>query len=195
MAATSSRMLQLGTKAPSFSLINATGGVVSLSNFDEAKVLVVMFIWNHCPYVMHLNKALVEFANDFKAMGVECVAISSNDVEKYPQDGIEFMAQLAKEMCFPFPYLLDETQEIAKAYQAACTPDFYVFDSNKNLYYRGQFDNSRPGNDKLVTGSDLRGATQALLGGKSSYEPQIPSIGCNIKWKPGNEPEYFKVKK
>ncbi len=195
MAATSSRMLQLGTKAPSFSLTNATGGVVSLSDFDEARVLVVMFICNHCPYVKHLNKALVEFANDFKEKGVECVAISSNDVEKYPQDGIEFMAQLAKEMSFPFPYLLDETQEIAKAYQAACTPDFFVFDNNRNLYYRGQFDSSRPGNDKPVTGFDLRGATQALLDGKSSYEPQIPSIGCNIKWKPGNEPEYFKVKK
>ncbi len=195
MAATSSNMLKLGTQAPSFSLKNATGGVVSLSDFDEAKVFVVMFICNHCPYVKHLNKALVEFANDFKEKGVECVAISSNDVVNYPQDGIEFMAQLAKEMSFPFPYLLDETQEIAKAYQAACTPDFYVFDSNKNLFYRGQFDDSRPSNDKPITGSDLRGATQVLIDGESTYEAQIPSIGCNIKWKPGNEPDYFKVKK
>lgn len=192
MAATASNMLKLGTHAPSFSLLNALGGTVSLKEFDNAQALVVMFICNHCPYVKHINEALVRFANDFKPEGVECVAISANDVEKYPQDGIEFMAQVAKELEYPFPYLYDKTQEVAKAYQAACTPDFYLFDSNNKLFYRGQFDDSRPGNDIPVTGKNLRQATRALLDGKSSYEPQIPSIGCNIKWKPGNEPEYFK---
>ncbi len=192
MAATLSTMLELGTKAPDFSLPNVQGGITSLRDFDGAKGLVVMFICNHCPYVKHLNEALVEFANEYQKKGVECVAISSNDVENYPEDGPEFMAKAAKDLKYPFPYLYDESQEVAKAYQAACTPDFFVFDEEMKLFYRGQFDQSRPGNNMPVTGRDLRAAVDAMLEGEEGYEPQVPSIGCNIKWKPGNEPDYYK---
>ena len=192
MAATLSTMLDLGTKAPDFSLPDVQGGITSLSDFEGAPGLLVMFICNHCPYVKHLNEALVEFANEYKSRGIECVAISSNEVENYPQDGPEFMAQVAKEQSYPFPYLYDESQEIAKAYRAACTPDFFLFNEEQKLFYRGQFDQSRPGNNMPVTGRDLRAAVDTMLEGEESFEPQVPSMGCNIKWKAGNEPEYFK---
>lgn len=192
MAATQSTMLELGTKAPDFSLPNVQGGITSLRDFDGAKGLVVMFICNHCPYVKHLNEALVEFANEYLKKGVECVAISSNDAENYPEDAPEFIAKVAKDLKYPFPYLYDESQEVAKAFQAACTPDFYVFNEDRKLYYRGQFDQSRPGNNIPVTGNDLRAAVDAMLEGEEEFVPQVPSLGCNIKWKPGNEPDYFK---
>ncbi len=192
MAATLSTMLDLGTRAPDFSLPNVMGGTVSLDNFRGSKGLLVMFICNHCPFVKHLNNALVEFANDYKGKGIECVAISSNDIANYPQDSPDYMRKVAIEYAYPFPYLFDEDQQIAKAYKAACTPDFYLFDESLKLYYRGQFDQSRPGNNMPISGRDLRMATDTMLEGEEKFEPQLPSMGCNIKWKPGNEPEYFK---
>lgn len=188
MSATPSTMLELGTKAPEFNLESVNGGNLSLTYTDQSKGFVIMFICNHCPYVLHIEDELVNIANEYISKGIGFVAISSNDVEKYPQDSPEKMA----EKNYPFPYLFDETQEVAKAYKAACTPDFFVFDENKRLIYRGQFDDSRPKNDKPVTGKDLRKALDAVLeGDKIPENEQIPSIGCNIKWKPGNEPEYF----
>ncbi|HKK24013.1 MAG TPA: thioredoxin family protein [Gracilimonas sp.] len=188
MSATPSTMLELGTKAPDFSLESVNGGNLSLNYTDQSKGFVVMFICNHCPYVLHIEDELINVANEYISKGIGFIAISSNDIEKYPQDSPEKMAE--KE--YPFPYLFDETQEVAKSYRAACTPDFFVFDENKELVYRGQFDDSRPNTDKPVTGNDLRNALDAVLEGKTlSEKNQIPSIGCNIKWKPGNEPEYF----
>jgi peroxiredoxin len=191
MAATLSTMLELGVKAPEFSLPDTEGNIISLNSLKVEKGILIMFICNHCPYVKHLNEALVEFANDYKKEGIECVAISSNDIENYPQDAPVHMKELVKEYQFPFPYLYDESQEIAKAYKAACTPDFFMFDEDLKLFYRGQFDDSRPGNSQPVTGIDMRNAANALLKGKSYPDKQIPSMGCNIKWKKGNEPEYF----
>lgn len=190
MAATLSTMLDLGTQAPNFSLPNVLGGTVSLQSYRGAKGVLVMFICNHCPFVKHLNQGLVEYANDYKNKGIECIAISSNDIDNYPQDAPNLMAKTAKDQGYPFPYLFDEDQQVAKAYKAACTPDFFLFDENLKLYYRGQFDESRPGNNRPVSGRDLRTATDMMLEGESNYEPQLPSLGCNIKWKPGNEPEY-----
>ncbi|MDZ7807883.1 MAG: thioredoxin family protein [Gracilimonas sp.] len=188
MSATPSTMLEIGTKAPDFNLESVNGGNLSLTYTDQSKGFVIMFICNHCPYVLHIEDGLVKLANEYISKGIGFIAISSNDVEKYPQDSPEKMA----EKDYPFPYLYDETQEVAKAYKAACTPDFFVFDESKKLVYRGQFDSSRPKNDKPITGNDLRNALDAVLEGKTiSEEEQIPSIGCNIKWKPGNEPEYF----
>lgn len=188
MSATPSTMLELGTKAPDFNLESVSGGTLSLNYTDQSKGFVVMFICNHCPYVLHIEEELVSLAEEYISKGIGFIAISSNDVEKYPQDSPEKMA----EKNYPFPYLYDETQEVAKKYKAACTPDFFVFDENKKLVYRGQFDESRPKNDKPVTGNGLRRALDAVLNGESIPEnEQIPSIGCNIKWKPGNEPEYF----
>lgn len=195
MAATPSNMLELGTIAPDFSLISTDNEMVSLSDYTTSKAMLVIFICNHCPYVIHINKALVEYANDYKTKGVDVIAISANNADKYPQDNFEAMIEVAKKEEYPFPYLYDETQEIAKAYMAACTPDLYLFDGNRKLFYRGQFDASRPKNNTPVTGNDIRNATDALLNGKTEYNPQIPSIGCNIKWKPGNEPDYFQVNK
>ncbi len=195
MAATPSNMLELGTKAPHFDLIGTHGKKVSLDDYKNVNAILVIFICNHCPYVIHINKALVGYAKDYKEKGVEVVAISSNDVDKYPQDDLEAMTVVAKKEGYIFPYLYDETQEVAKAYMAACTPDLFLFDSNKKLFYRGQFDSSRPKNDIPVTGKDIRAATDALLNNEPGYNPQIPSIGCNIKWKPGNEPDYFNPKK
>lgn len=192
MSATLSTMLEIGTRAPSFELPDTDGNKVSLNEFKFDKGVLVMFICNHCPYVKHLNEALVDFANEFKKKGIDCIAISSNDVENYPQDSPELMKELSEKHNFPFPYLYDETQEVAKDYKAACTPDFFLFDSNLELFYRGQFDDSRPGNGKPVTGNDMRAAANSLIEGEQSFEPQIPSMGCNIKWKSGNEPEYFK---
>lgn len=192
MSATLSTMLEIGTKAPSFELPDTDGSKVSLNDLKFDKGVLVMFICNHCPYVKHLNEGLVEFANEYKQKGIECIAISSNDVENYPQDSPDLMKELSEKHNFPFPYLYDETQEVAKAYKAACTPDFFLFDRDLKLFYRGQFDDSRPGNRKLVSGSDMRAAANSLIEGEEDFEPQIPSMGCNIKWKRGNEPEYFK---
>ncbi|MEP1305660.1 MAG: thioredoxin family protein [Balneola sp.] len=191
MSATLSTMLEIGTKAPDFKLPNTEGSMVSLNDMKFENGLLVMFICNHCPFVKHLNEALVEFANEYKEKGIECVAISSNDVENYPQDSPELMKKLSDQHQFPYPYLYDESQEVAKAYKAACTPDFFLFNAESKLFYRGQFDDSRPGNGKPITGKDMRDATDMMLNKEATYEPQKPSMGCNIKWKKGNEPSYF----
>jgi peroxiredoxin len=191
MAAVNSTMLPLGTKAPDFRLPDTTGKMISLADFEKAKALLVAFICNHCPYVKHIRAGLAQLGRDYMSRGVAIVGISSNDVENYPQDGPRKMAEEAKAAGYLFPYLYDETQDVAKAYRAACTPDFYLFDGEQRLAYRGQFDDSRPGNNVPVTGRDLRAALDALLAGKPAPSNQKASIGCNIKWKPGNEPEYF----
>jgi len=190
MAARTSTMLPLGTEAPHFSLPDTRGRTVSIHDYDESRGLLVMFICNHCPYVKHLREALADFGSEFGPKGLGIVAISSNDVERYPADSPDQMAREAKEAGYGFPYLYDETQEVAKAYRAACTPDFFLFDGDRQLVYRGQFDDSRPGNDRPVTGRDLRAAADAVLAGKPVKGEQTPSIGCGIKWKPGNAPEY-----
>lgn len=192
MAAVNSTMLELGTKAPKFSLTDTvSGNNVELKDFRGNKALLVMFICNHCPYVKNIKEGLVKYAADYLPKGVGIVAISSNDVENYPDDSPEKMKEDAEKFGYPFPYLYDEDQEAAKAYMAACTPDFFLFDEKHELKYRGQFDSSRPGNDEPVTGKDLREATDKVLKGEPVPEKQIPSIGCNIKWKKGNEPDYF----
>ncbi len=192
MAAAESTMVTLGTRAPSFILKSVTGGNVNLVNYaSDSKGIVILFICNHCPYVKHLNTKLVEIANEYIQKGIGFIAISSNDIEKYPQDAPEEMKKVAQDEEYPFPYVFDETQEVAKLYEAACTPDIYVYDEKLSLVYRGQFDESRPGNGIEVTGSDLRRALNNLIDGNDPLENQIPSIGCNIKWKPGNEPHYF----
>lgn len=184
MAATPSVMLPLGTEAPKFNLVDTvTDTNKSLNELASDKATVVMFICNHCPYVKHINEELVKLANEYIPKGISFIAISSNDVENYPDDSPEKMREVAEELGYPFPYLFDETQEIAKAYQAACTPDFYVFDKDLKLVYRGQFDESRPGNNVPVTGIDIRNALDNILNGKPVDENQKPSIGCNIKWK------------
>lgn len=194
MVLTASTMLPLGTTAPHFSLPDTKGRLVSLKDFDGKPVLVVMFICNHCPYVKHIQHKLAEFCQELQKRNVAVVAINSNDASEYPEDSVENMARVARELGYTFPYLYDETQEVAKAYAAACTPDFYVFDANRRLVYRGQFDDSRPGNDVPVTGKDLWDAVDALLTGRTVSLRQKPSMGCNIKWKKGNEPDYFKSK-
>lgn len=190
MVRTASTMLPLGSSAPGFSLPNVDGRTVSLSDFS-GRPLLVMFLCNHCPFVLHLKQALAEFSKEYQARGLDVVGISSNDAEAYPQDGPDAMKQFAREAGYTFPYLFDETQGIAKAYRAACTPDFFLFDSDRKLVYRGQFDDSRPKTDIPITGRDLRAACDAVLDGEPIHEPQLPSIGCNIKWKPGHEPDYF----
>jgi peroxiredoxin len=191
MVATNSTMLPLGTKAPAFTLPDAGGRQISLSDFPDALAVVVVFMCNHCPYVRHLRNGLAQLARDYLPRGVGIVGISSNDVSKYPADSPAKMAEEAKSAGYLFPYLYDETQAVAKAYHAACTPDFFVFDQDKVLVYRGQFDDSRPGNGVPVTAKDLRAALDAVLVGKPVDPNQKPSIGCNIKWKAGNEPDYF----
>jgi len=192
MVQTASTMLQLGTKAPDFSLKNVRDeSTVRLSDFAGKPGLLVMFVCNHCPFVIHLREQLVNFANEYMEKGLAIVAISSNDVENYPQDGPEKMKAEAAEHNFPYPYLYDETQEVAQAYKAACTPDFFLFDADQQLVYRGQFDDSRPGNDKPVTGADLRAACDLVLAGQAVPAEQRPSIGCNIKWKADRVPAYF----
>lgn len=192
MALTPSTMLPLGTLAPGFRLPEpATGRTVSLADFASSPVLVVAFLCNHCPYVKHLGAALASFGTECAAKGVAVVAISANDPVKYPADAPELMAAEARLAGWAFPYLFDESQAVARAYLAACTPDFFVFDAQRRLAYRGQFDDSRPGNGRPVTGADLRAAVSALLAGRPASDRQIPSMGCNIKWKPGNEPDYF----
>jgi peroxiredoxin len=191
MVATNSTMLPLGTTAPDFSLPDTKGKQVSLSNFPDALALVVVFMCNHCPYVKHIRAGLAQLARDYLPRGVAMVGINSNDVANYPADSPPKMAEEARMAGYIFPYLYDETQTVAKAYKAACTPDIYLFDQDKALIYRGQLDDSRPGNNLPVTGKDLRAALDALLAGKPVSPHQKASIGCNIKWKPGNEPEYF----
>ena len=177
-------MLPLGTKAPPFQLKDAvTERTMSLEDTRGEKATVIMFICNHCPYVKHVQSELVKLAEDYIPEGVKFVAISSNDVENYPEDSPELMKEEAKKWGYPFPYLYDETQAIARAYDAACTPDFYIFDDDLKLVYRGQLDDSRPGNEKSLTGEDMRAALDDLLAGNPISEKQIPSQGCNIKWK------------
>jgi len=184
-------MLDLGTAAPGFSLPDTAGQTRSLDEFTAAKGLLVVFMCNHCPYVKHIQYALAELADEYMEKGIAVVGISSNSAESHPQDGPEAMREEAGKVGYHFPYLYDETQAVAKAYRAACTPDIYVFDQQQKLVYRGQFDDSRPGNKQAVTGADLRAALDALLEGKPPLYTQKASIGCNIKWKPGNEPDYF----
>lgn len=192
MALTPSTMLPLGTAAPDFSLLDTEGKLKRRDDSKGAKGLLVLFICNHCPYVKHINEGLVAFARDYTSKGLAIVAISSNDAAKYPDDGPEKMAEYKARLGYPFPYLYDEHQAVAKAYRAACTPDIYLFGPDMKLAYRGQFDASRPGNGKPVTGADLRAAADALLAGRPLPAEQVPSMGCNIKWKPGNEPDYFR---
>lgn len=184
MSLTPSTMLPLGTIAPDFALLDTvTMNPVTLQSICGKKGTVVMFICNHCPFVKHVNEELVRICNDYRVTGFGFVAISSNDVENYPQDSPEKMWKTAREEGYPFPYLYDETQEVAKAYNAACTPDFYLFDEDLKLVYRGQLDNSRPGNGIPVNGRDLREAMDAILNNSPQRKDQRPSIGCNIKWK------------
>lgn len=191
MAATPSTMPPLGMDAPDFTLPGARGSTHSLADFADSKGLLVAFICPHCPFVVHIRKELGSFGREYLEKGLGIVAISSNDLAQYPQDGPEGMLKEAEEGGYTFPYLLDENQAVAKAYRAACTPDFFLFDGEMKLVYRGQFDGSRPGNEVPVTGEDLRAATEAVLRGEPIPEDQRASIGCNIKWKPGNAPEYF----
>jgi peroxiredoxin len=193
MAATPSTMLPLGTQAPDFSLPDPSGRVVSLADLAGSPAYVVMFITNHCPYVKHVQAELADLAREYQARGVAIVAINSNDIEAYPDDRPERMAEVARATGFTFPYLYDETQAVAQAYHAACTPDFFVFDRDRRLAYRGQLDGSRPANDVPVTGGDLRAAIDAVMAGTPLSMDQAPSLGCNIKWKPGNEPGYFRL--
>lgn len=184
MALTESTMLQLGIKAPGFLLPDTVSGQrLSFTDIKGENGTVVMFLCNHCPYVIHVNHELVNIANDYKDKGIGFVAISSNDAVKYPDDAPDKMRLIAKVLQYPFPYLYDESQEVAQVYEAACTPDLYLFDQSDTLYYRGRLDDSRPGNDKPLTGKDMRIALDLLLRGESPLVKQYPSAGCNIKWK------------
>ena len=190
MARTPSTMLELGTAAPEFSLIDpASNKQVSLSDF-EGKPLLVAFICNHCPYVILIKEEFTKFAKEYQKKGLQVVAINANDVANYPDDSPEKMAEDVNNFGYTFPYLFDETQDVASQYQAACTPDFFMFDTDHKLYYRGQFDDARPNTDILVTGADMRKAADMLLNGEAVPETQKASLGCNIKWKEGNEPAY-----
>ncbi|WP_143870875.1 thioredoxin family protein [Catenovulum sediminis] len=198
MAMTASTMMPLGTSAPDFKLKSTENQWVSLSDYQQAKALVVLFICNHCPYVIHIAPKLAEIAAEYQKQGVEFVAINSNDAEQYPADDFAHMQAEKAKRNYPFAYLFDETQDVAKAYDAACTPDIYVFDEQQKLVYRGQFDGTRPhrissGNydseKNPATGEDLSAALDSILRGSKPSEPQLASIGCNIKWKAGNEPK------
>lgn len=192
MALTASTMLPLGTKAPDFHLPEVVSAkTISLSTFSDKKALLVMFICRHCPFVKHVQEQLALLGKDYVNSDLGIVAISTNDAEKYPDDAPESLKEMATQQELKFPLCYDQTQEIAKAYTAACTPDFFLFDSDRQLVYRGQLDDSRPSNGKPVTGADLRAAIEAVLANKPVADDQKPSIGCNIKWKPGNEPSYF----
>jgi len=190
MARTPSTMLPLGTTAPDFRLPDFDGRMHGLGDFGDSPALLVAFVCNHCPFVRHLRREFAAFAHEFAPRGLAVVAINSNDVEAYPQDGPDAMRQEAAELGYVFPYLLDESQAVAKAYRAACTPDFFLFDATRRLVYRGQFDDSRPGNGRPVTGADLRAAVEATLSGGTPPAEQFPSLGCNIKWKKGAAPDY-----
>jgi peroxiredoxin len=191
MVKTASTMLSLGTAAPDFSLVNVDGRTVSVADFKDAKALLVVFMCNHCPFVKHITSELARLAIDYQPQGLGMVGINSNDVSSHPDDSPEQMVHEAELQGYSFPYLFDDTQEVAKAYRAACTPDFFLFDGEQKLVYRGQLDSSRPGNDIPVTGQDLRAAIDAVLAGKEVSADQTPSIGCNIKWAAESEPEYF----
>lgn len=192
MVLTPSTMPKLGTIAPPFSLQDSVSGrTISIDDFRDKKGLLVMFICRHCPYVQHIKVELGRVGSEYLSRGLGIVAISSNDAKGYPDDAPEKLKEMAKEEGYQFPFLYDETQAIAKAYGAACTPDFFLYDAKQALFYRGQLDESRPGNGKPLTGKDLREAIETLLSGKAAPKDQKPSIGCNIKWKPGNEPAYF----
>lgn len=191
MADTSSTMMPLGTPAPDFTLSDVTSGKqVRRADFEGASGLLVIFLSRHCPFVKHVQEKLAEVCNSYLQEGLGVVAICSNDTEKYPGDGPDNMREQAREVGFRFPYLFDESQEVARAYGAACTPDFFLFDDELKLAYRGQFDSSRPSNDIPVTGAHLVRAIEAVLAGDPVPAEQVPSMGCNIKWKPGNEPAY-----
>ncbi len=191
MALIPSTMLPLGTTAPDFKLPATDGKTVSLADFQGKAALLVVFMCNHCPYVIHIRAGLAQLARDYTSRGVGIVGISSNDIKTHPADGPAKMKEEAKNAGYIFPYLYDETQAVAKSYRAACTPDLFLFDKNQKLVYRGQFDASRPGNGLPVTGNDLRAALEAVLAGNTVPEKQTASIGCNIKWRAGNEPNYF----
>jgi peroxiredoxin len=193
MAQTPSTMAPLGMRAPDFRLPDTSGKLVALEDFKAAPALLVIFMCNHCPFVKHVRQHLAGLVREYQSRGVAVVGISSNDVSAYPDDSPAEMAKEVKAAGYTFPYLYDESQEVAKAYQAACTPDFYLFDAERKLAYRGQMDDSRPGNEKPVTGADLRRALEAVLAGRPAPEEQKPSIGCNIKWKAGSEPAYYGV--
>lgn len=191
MALTPSTMLALGTRAPDFRLPDACSGrMVARDDFADAPALLVAILCNHCPYVRHIADALARFGRDYERSGLAMVAISANDVETHPDDAPGKMAEEARRRGYGFPYLYDATQEVAKAFRAACTPEFYLFDSSRRLVYRGQFDDSRPGNRKQVTGRDLRAAVDAVLAGRAVSAEQKPSVGCNVKWKRGSEPAW-----
>jgi peroxiredoxin len=191
MALTPSTMLSLGTTAPDFKLPDTNDKTVSPADFKDKSALLVLFICNHCPYVKHIRTGLAELGRDYASRGVAIVGINSNDVANYPDDSPAKMKEEAMSARYTFPYLYDESQAVAKAYRAACTPDIYLFDKDRKLVYRGQFDDSRPGNGIPVTGKDLRAALDAVLAGKPVSSNQKASVGCNIKWKAGNEPKYF----
>lgn len=191
MVRTASTMLPIGTKAPDFSLVNVDGRTIGLSDFQGAPALLVMFICNHCPFVKHIAHELAQLAHEYQTRGVAIVGINSNDSTAYPDDSPEQMVHEAEQRGYTFPYLFDEDQTVAKAYHAACTPDFFLFDRDQRLVYRGQLDDSRPKTDIPVTGKDLRAALDLVLAGKEVPPEQRASIGCNIKWKAGSEPDYF----
>jgi peroxiredoxin len=193
MPETPSTMLDLGTPLPSFSLPDFNGKTVSDADVQGGKALLVAFICKHCPFVKHVRSEFARYAKEYQAKGLTVVAIMSNSVEEFPEDGPEGMKQEAAEAGYNFPYLYDKDQKVAKAFKAACTPDLFLFDANGRLAYRGQFDSSRPKSNVPVTGSDLRAATDAVLAGQKPSDQQRPSVGCNIKWYPGNEPAYFPV--
>jgi len=191
MVLTASTMLELGAPAPFFALPDTAGHTVCLDDFTEAAGLLVVFLCNHCPYVKHVQHELAAIGREYLPKGIGMVGINSNDAVAYPEDSFARMGEEARRVGYPFPYLFDETQAVAKAYRAACTPDLFLFDGNRRLVYRGQLDDARPGKAMPVTGRDLRRALDALLAGLPIAEPQQPSMGCNIKWKPGNAPGYF----
>jgi peroxiredoxin len=191
MVKTASTMPSLGSKAPDFSLVNVDGRTVSLADFEGSPALVVIFMCNHCPFVKHVAPELTRLALDYMPKGVAIVGINSNDASTHVEDSPERMVHEVEERGYPFAYLYDETQEVAKAYQAACTPDFFLYDAQRRLVYRGQLDGSRPGNGVPLTGADLRAALDAVLAGKAPSQQQVPSIGCNIKWRRGSEPAYY----
>jgi peroxiredoxin len=184
-------MLPLGTRAPRFELPDFDGKACTVEDFAGRPALLVAFICNHCPFVQHMRAGFASFAREYSKRGLATVAVNSNDLDAYPQDGPDAMREEARSLGYVFPYLVDATQAIAKAYRAACTPDFFLFDADRRLVYRGQFDDSRPGNDRPVTGADLRKAVDAVLEGRPVDADQRPSLGCNIKWKPGAEPDYY----
>lgn len=191
MVRTLSTMLELGTRMPEFNLPNLDGEMVGPQDFGGRPALLVMFICNHCPFVKHIQRGLAQFCKEYQKKGLGVLAVNSNDVRNHPDDSPVKMREEAAAAGYTFPYLYDETQEVATAFRAACTPDFFLFDKEGKLAYRGQFDDSRPENGVPVTGEDLRKAVDAVLAGRPVTGDQKPSIGCNIKWKPGNEPDYF----